>query len=126
VSESVQSAGEEKDEEIGVVAGVALDVFLNPEARLGGGGREGVGVGESKEGAGPGGSFGGEVIGGELGEGVESEEGEEGEEAGEEAAGGGGGGGRGGGGGGGAVVEDFEVAGVPEPRLEGGFRNAES
>jgi len=126
VSESVQCAGEEKDEEIGVVAGVAFDVFLNPEARLGGGGREGVGVEESEEGARPGGSIGGEVIGGELGEGVESEEREEGDKTGEEAAGGRGGGGRGRGGGRGAVVEDFEVAGVAEPRLEGRFRNAES
>lgn len=111
----VQSAREEKDEEIGVVAGVALDVFLESEASLGGRGREGVGVGEGEEGAGPGGSVAGEVIGGELGEGVESEEGEEGEEAGQEAGAGGRGGGGDGGGRGGAVVEDFQVAGVAEP-----------
>lgn len=120
----IQSASKEEDEEICIVASIALDVFMDPQASLRWGRRERVRAAEADEGTRPRRGVAGEVISGELGEGIESEEGNEGGEAGEEGdeeAGGGGwdgGGGRGGGGcggGGSAVVEDFEVAGVAEP-----------
>lgn len=125
---SVQGGSEEEDEEVSVVASVALDVFVDPEAGLGGGRREGVGRGGPHEEARPGRGFAGEIVGGELGEGVEGQQGEEGHEAGEDTRGGYWGGGVGGCCGccgGGAAVEDFEVAGVAEPGIEGGFGNAE-
>lgn len=109
---------------------------MDTEARLRGGRRERVGFGRAKESQSPGRRVAGEVVGGELGERVESEEREQSPDAGEElrdeddsvrsnrsgsgvGGGGGGIGGLGGGGEavevGGALVEDFEVAGVAEP-----------
>lgn len=133
----IQRASEEEDEERSVVAGVALDVLLDAEASLGGGGREGVGVGGGEEGGGPWRRLGGEVIGGELPEGIKAEEREERDEVREERDEGTGDSGRGGSGGGdgsggcggggrrrrrreavevgGALVEEFDVAAVAEP-----------
>lgn len=135
--ESVQSRREEDDKEGGIVPGIALDILVDPQPGLSRRGRERVRVAGPNKPISPGRRWGGEVEGGELGKGVESEEGEQGEDMGEENAGdgkgwggdgGGGGGGRVrdcGGSGGSTVVEDFEIAGVAKPWLEGGFGDAE-
>lgn len=136
--ETVQSAGKEEDKQIGIIASIALDILVDPQPSLRRRRRERVGIAKSNKGVGPGRRVADEVLSRELGEGVESEEGEEGDEVreeGDEETGGGcrsgvgiAGGGRGGsgGGGGGALVENFEVATVAEPGLEGGLGNAES
>lgn len=110
---------------------------MDPQASLRRSRRKRVGIAKANEGLGPGRGFTGEILSCELGEGVESEEGEKGEEVREEGAEESGGcrssvglsgGGRcgGGGGGGGPVVENFEVATVAKPGFEGGLGNAES
>lgn len=84
---SVQRAGEEKDKEDGIVPGIALDILVDTQPRLSRRGRERVRIEKPKEPKTPGRRLGGEVVGGELGKGVEGEEGEEGKDVREEAAG---------------------------------------
>jgi hypothetical protein len=87
VRESVQSTREDEDKEGGIVPGIALDILVDPQPGLSRRGRERVRVAGPNEPISPGRPWGGEVEGGELGEGVESEEGEQGEDMGEENAG---------------------------------------
>lgn len=61
---------------------------MNTESSLGRGRREGVRIRGAEEGARPRRSIAGEIIGGEFGEGIESEEREEGEEFRRETGGG--------------------------------------
>lgn len=141
----IQRASEEEDEEGGIIASKAFNILVGSKAGLGRRGGEGVGVEGANKSIGPRRGVAGKVVGGELGKGVESEKREKsfqvGKERNKEAIGDGGGdrgggvggggrgvgtcgGGVGGSGGGetvevgGALVEDFEVAFVPEPRLK--------
>lgn len=81
-SVSLQSACEEDDEQGGIVPAIALDILVDSQPCLSWRGRKGIGVAEPKKPMSPGRGLVGEVIGGELGEGVEGEEGEEGDDMG--------------------------------------------
>lgn len=64
----IQRASEEENEEKSIIAGIALDVLVDPESSLTSGRRERVGVTEADKSQGPAWSLAGDVLGGELGE----------------------------------------------------------
>lgn len=82
-----QGASEDDNRQQRIVPGVAANVFLHPHPGLGGSGGPGVGTGTADELESPRGGPAGEVLGRELRERVQSEEGGKGADRGEGAGG---------------------------------------
>ena len=71
---NLQRASEEEYEEGGIIASKAFNILVGSKAGLGRRGGEGVGVEGANKSVGPRRGVAGKVVGGELREGVESEE----------------------------------------------------